>query len=114
MLVATLALPILCCGTTSIDPIENDSRYFTVFGFLDERETRHAVRVIPITRLAENIVSPTQPQASIDGEVAVTDTRTGVRTRWNHRLERPDTPLTQTVFLPGITSPLGYAVKPRL
>ncbi|MBO6576882.1 MAG: hypothetical protein JJ896_16070 [Rhodothermales bacterium] len=78
----------LSCDSGDFDPFDNDRRYFTVFGYLDERDAQHTLRVIPLTRLAENITDPSDPQASIDGVVTSTDLRTGEVTRWNHRLDR--------------------------
>lgn len=75
------------CDDTTIDPFENETRYFSVYGFLDQMETEHAVRVIPITRFAEEINTPTDPGATIDAEVFSTDLTTGQRLRWTHTLE---------------------------
>lgn len=83
-----LAVALVSCDTGTFDPFDNGERYFTVYGFLDERETEHTVRVIPIARFAAEIQDPSVPQASIDGVVTSTDLRTGQVTLWNHRLDR--------------------------
>lgn len=75
------------CDDTTIDPFQNEERYFSVYGFLDQMETEHAVRVVPITRFAEEITDPTDDAASIDAEVWTTDLTTGARLRWTHHLE---------------------------
>ena len=88
---AALALVVLLvasCDSGTFDPFDNDERYFTVYGFVAERELDHKVRVIPVTRLAEAIDDPAHPQASIDAVVTSTDLRDGTVTRWGHRLER--------------------------
>ncbi|GMQ81640.1 MAG: hypothetical protein BMS9Abin05_1074 [Rhodothermia bacterium] len=76
------------CDSTDLDPFDNNEKYFTVFGFLNERERDHAIRVIPLSRLAERIDSPSDPQASIDAVVTTTDLTTGTGVRWNHSLTR--------------------------
>lgn len=78
----------LSCDTGTFDPYDNGERYFTLFGYLDERETEHTLRVIPLSRFPAEINDPSEPQASIDGVVTSTDVRTGQVTRWNHRLDR--------------------------
>ncbi|NNE68937.1 MAG: hypothetical protein HKN29_01095 [Rhodothermales bacterium] len=80
----------LSCDTGTFDPFDNGERYFTLFGYLDERESEHTLRVIPLSRFPAEITDPSEPQASIDGVVTSTDVRTGVVTRWNHRLDRLD------------------------
>lgn len=75
------------CDDTTIDPFQNEDRYFSVYGFLDQMETEHAVRVVPITRFAEDITDPTDDGATIDAEVWTTDLTTGARLRWTHHLE---------------------------
>ncbi len=81
-------LSVAGCDSTDLDPFENNEKYFTVFGFLTERERNHAIRVIPLSRLAERIDSPSDPQASIDAVVTTTDLTTGSVVRWNHTLTR--------------------------
>ncbi|MFT4605084.1 MAG: hypothetical protein ACI9W4_001823 [Rhodothermales bacterium] len=83
-----LAVILVSCDTGTFDPFDNGERYFTVYGFLDERESVHTLRVIPISRFAAEIEDLSVPQASIDGVVTSTDVRTGAVTRWNHRLDR--------------------------
>jgi len=78
----------LSCSDTTIDPFENDGNYFTVYGFLDDLENTHALRVIPVTRRVENIQSPNDDQRIIDAVVYTTDMSTGVRTKWTHKLEQ--------------------------
>ncbi len=76
------------CGDTTIDPFQNEGNYYTVYGFLDDLENTHVLRVIPVTRRAERINSPTDDQASIDAVVYTTDLNTGIRTKWAHSLEK--------------------------
>jgi len=86
-----MLIPILAtagCETTEIDPFSNDGNYYSVYGYLDELETEHAIRVIPVTRYAERIMDPSDPQANLDAEVFTTDLSTGARTRWTHHLEK--------------------------
>lgn len=83
-----LGIGLGACSDTTIDPFENDGNYFTVYGFLDETENSHVLRVIPVTRRAEKIMDPADPQGSIDAEVYTTDMNSGVRTRWTHSLEK--------------------------
>ena len=83
------------CDDAFIDPFDNDERYYTIYGFLDEAKNfepgaEHTVRVIPITRFAERITSPTDDQAFIDAVVTSTDVRTGASQRWEHSLEKLD------------------------
>lgn len=72
------------CDDTLIDPFDNDERYFTVYGFLDLLETEHTLRVVPITRFAENIESDDEGRGAIDAKVFTTDLFTGVRREWTH------------------------------
>ncbi|MCZ6758063.1 MAG: hypothetical protein O7C39_07255 [Bacteroidetes bacterium] len=74
------------CSDTVIDPFSNDGKYYTIYGFLDVLETEHTVRVIPVTRHAERISTPSDPQADIDARVFSTDLRTGYRREWSHSL----------------------------
>ena len=83
-----IVLTFVSCDSTNLDPFDNDDKYFTVYGFLNERESNHAIRVIPVSRLAERINSPSDPQASIDAVVTTTDLRSGSAVRWNHTLTR--------------------------
>lgn len=74
------------CSDTTIDPFENEDKYFTIWGYLDQLSSDHSIRVIPVTRFAERILNPTDDGAQIDAEVFSTDLTTGERTRWNHTL----------------------------
>lgn len=76
------------CDDSFIDPFENEDRFFTVYGFLDVLEVSHAVRVIPVTRHAERITDPADPQAAIDARVVSTDLLSGETVAWTHALER--------------------------
>ncbi|MFQ5569685.1 MAG: hypothetical protein ACE5G0_08410 [Rhodothermales bacterium] len=89
-LLAGMLFATSSCDDPFIDPFENNDRYFTVFGFLHERETEHTVRVIPVTRHPERIASPTDPQATLDATVTSIDLGTGERHTWQHTLERLD------------------------
>ena len=71
------------CDDTLIDPFNNDERYFTVYGYLDMLETQHHLRVVPVTRFAEDIES-TSGEFDIDAQVFTTDMMTGTRTQWEH------------------------------
>lgn len=76
------------CDDTLIDPFDNDGRYFTVYGYLDLLETEHTLRVVPITRFAENIESDAEGRGAIDATVFTTDMTSGERTEWNHAYTR--------------------------
>ena len=78
------------CDSTEIDPFENDQKYFTIYGYLDELSQNHSVRVIPVTRFPHRIDSPIDDDAQIDAHVYSTDLETGRRIRWNHSLQRLD------------------------
>ncbi|MFQ5569686.1 MAG: hypothetical protein ACE5G0_08415 [Rhodothermales bacterium] len=90
VLMAGLLCCLASCDDTFVDPFENDDRYFTLFGFLDQLETEHAVRVVPVTRTPERILSPTDPQAAIDAVVTSIELQTGATQTWRHHLERLD------------------------
>jgi len=81
-----IAVFLVGCGDTVIDPFVGTGRYFTVFGYLDFRETDHRVRVVPVRRTPELIAGPGDAQATIDATVFSTDLNTGSRVKWNHRL----------------------------
>ena len=85
-LLATVSLAVTGCDSTELDPFENDGRYFSVYGYLSDLETNHAIRVIPVSRRPEQIGTSYDPQAEIDAVVTTTDTLTGVIVHWNHRL----------------------------
>ena len=76
------------CDDATLDPFDNDARYFTVYGYLDVLERDHEVRVIPVTRQSSVIESPTALNASIDAVVTSTDVRTGETRTWSYALER--------------------------
>ena len=57
------------CDQTALDPFDNDERYFTVWGYLDELETQHSVRVVPVTRFPENILTTHDDQSFLDAKV---------------------------------------------
>ncbi len=90
---ALIALVLLTgCEDSFIDPFNNDGKYFTVYGFLDESNNftpgaRHSFRVIPVTRNAEQIESPDAPQASIDARVFLTDVTDSLTTEMLHELK---------------------------
>lgn len=78
------ALFLSGCDDTLIDPFDNEERYFSVYGYLDMLETEHALRVVPVSRFAENIESTDGGRGALDAEVYTTDVLTGERTRWTH------------------------------
>ena len=82
-----LALFFAGCSDTAVDPFENEEKYFTVWGYLDQLETDHTLRVVPVTRFAQDIQDPNDPQATLDAEMYTTDMTSGVRTRWFPSLE---------------------------
>ena len=85
-----VALP--ACDDTTIDPFNNEGRFYTIWGFLETsfENTEQAVRVVPVTRFPERITDPLEPQAEIDAVVTSTDLATGRAVRWDHHLERLD------------------------
>lgn len=87
-----LLVCITGCDDTAIDPFDNDERYYSIYGFLevDYEDLEQTVRIIPITRRAERIESPIDPQAEIDAVVTSTNLRTGQTVRWRHSLEKLD------------------------
>ena len=98
---------LLGCDSTELDPFKNDGRYFTIYGFLDQSTNftsgaSHAVRVIPITRRAEVIKTPFEPQATIDARVFSVDVLSGQEVEWNHRLVRLDNNQFGHVFERGL------------
>ena len=84
---ALLGLFILSCGDTVIDPFENESKYFTVYGYLNEQVYSQVLRVIPVTRRDATVLDPSDPNAVIDAVVTTTDISSGQVTYWNHNLE---------------------------
>ena len=74
-----------------ISPFDNQGRYYTIYGFIDEAKNfepgaEHAVRVIALSRFPERILTPTS-EAAIDAFVTSTDVRTGETNIWDHALE---------------------------
>lgn len=66
---------------TSVEPLVERERYFTLYGNFDMRRDTQFVRVIPIQRLlTEELASP------LDAEVASTDRETGQRVVWKDSL----------------------------
>ncbi len=75
------------CSDTVIDPFNNDGKFFTVYGYLDVLERNHKVRVIPVTRRAEKVTNPENPQSQLDAVVRSIDGVTGETIEWRHSLE---------------------------
>ncbi len=90
ILLICLLLIQTSCSDTMIDPFSNDGRFFTIYGFVDEFERQQAIRVIPITRKAVQIDTPSADQAFIDATVSSKDLLTGEITHWQHSLEELD------------------------
>ncbi|MGB1048148.1 MAG: hypothetical protein ACPG3U_00515 [Rhodothermales bacterium] len=88
VLALILAGTLSGCDDTLIDPFDNEERYFTVYGYLDMLETRHTLRVVPITRFAENIET-IDGESDIDAQVFTTDMVSGQRTQWQHPALNP-------------------------
>jgi len=86
--IVLLALIAFGCDSSFLDPFENDGRYYSIYGYLDQSRTVHRVRVMEITRFQQVIESESDPQATIDARVYLTDLTTGTRTEWEHSLER--------------------------
>ena len=88
-----LLMATTACDDTFIDPFDNNDRFFTIYGFIDEAKNfepgaEHSVRVIPITRFPERIESPSDDQATIDAVVTSIEVQTGMEQRWAHSLEK--------------------------
>lgn len=98
VLVLGLIWLISSCDSTLIDPFENDQKYYTIFGYLDELSQNHSVRIIPVTRFPERIESPTGDGSQIDALVYSTDLSTGEQLRWNHQLRQLDDGMYGHVF----------------
>ena len=80
------------CDNAFIDPFDNDDKYYTIYGFLDESKNfrageTHAFRVTPVTRRPERIETPDAPQAKIDGRVFLTDLNQDQTTELTYALE---------------------------
>lgn len=86
LVVVLVALVFSGCDETFLDPFENDSRYFTVYGFLDPLETRQSIRVIPVTRFPEDIQAPNENNSFIDARVYTRDLTDSTSTLWQHEL----------------------------
>ena len=73
---------LTACEDSFIDPFDNDQRYYTIYGYLDQgknfQNARHYVRIIPVTRRPEVIETPASPQADFDGRVFLTNLNTEV------------------------------------
>lgn len=89
LLLLFLAFSTFACSDTTLDPFDNDERYFTVYGFLDQLEENHSVRVIPVTRNPELILAPTEDHR-IDAKVFSTDLTAGWIREWDHSFEKLD------------------------
>ncbi len=89
------ALLLICssgCEDSFIDPFNNESKYFTIYGFLDESNNfkpgaRHSFRVVEVTRRAEVIPTPNSPRADIDARVYLTDMTDSVTAEMLHDLK---------------------------
>jgi len=88
IVVLVLVVSPLSCSDPLIDPFQNDSMYFTVYGYLDEQSLSQAIRVIPVTRRNATIFSPSDLNAQIDAVVTTTDLSTGQVTTWTHNLDQ--------------------------
>jgi len=92
LLLIPLLLGTAACEDSFIDPFDNEDRYYTVYGFLDQMKNFEpgavqTLRIIPITRFPERIDSPAHPQADLDAVVTTTNLNTGQTRRWAHTLE---------------------------
>jgi len=81
-------LTLSSCSDTFLDPFENDGRYYSVYGFLDASESVHHLRVIEVTRFAEEIEADRPDTRNFDAQVTTTDLTTGETTRWTHQLRQ--------------------------
>lgn len=106
VLAAAVAIALqVGCEDSFVDPFENEERYYTVYGYLDEGKNRqirvpHEIRVIPVTRFPERITSPLNPQADLDAEVFSWDLNAEVDTtiEWTHSLEQLSDGLFAHIF----------------
>ncbi len=85
--ILVLLLLLTGCDDTFVDPFENEARYYTVYGYLDVVETKHELRVVPVTRTPEHIDAPTHPQANLDATVRTINLTTEEVVTWTHSLE---------------------------
>lgn len=81
-------LTLTSCSETFLDPFENDGRYYSVYGYLDAMETVHHLRVVEVTRFAEQIDASQPDTRNFDAQVSTTDLTSGETTRWTHQLKR--------------------------
>lgn len=81
---------LVSCSDTFLDPFENDGRYYSVYGFIDASESLHHVRVVEITRFAEEIEENRIDTRNLDARVTSTDLSTGATTLWTHQLKPLD------------------------
>ncbi len=84
-----LLLLVAGCGDVVIDPFI-EGQHFTVYGFLNQFDDEHFVRVIAVRRFHEDIPTPTSPHAEIDGRVTSTNLTTGEQHIWSHGLVKLD------------------------
>lgn len=84
----SFALFSFSCEDAVLDPFSNDGRYYTIYGYLDSLERNHKLRVIPVTRRAQNITGPEAEGSDIDATVRSIDMLTGEVRIWNHALEQ--------------------------
>lgn len=79
------------CDTATIDPFNNDGKYYTIYGYLDQsknfQNNTQTIRVIPVTRRPENITAPNDPQADLDGRAFLTDLLTEQTQELPHTLQ---------------------------
>lgn len=75
------------CESDFIDPFENDTYFFSIYGYFDLLEQTHRVRVVPVTRTPAAINHVTDPQALIDAEVFSINLTTGQEYEWEHELQ---------------------------
>ena len=93
-----LILSFSGCSDTFLDPFDNDERFYSIYGYLDSRESNHRIRVVEVTRFAEAIEAPTPDETNFDAQVTSTDLRTGETTRWVHSLEHLENGLWGHIF----------------
>ncbi|MEZ4702622.1 MAG: hypothetical protein R2834_19975 [Rhodothermales bacterium] len=105
-LIAAVAIALqMGCEDSFVDPFDNEQRYYTVYGYLDEGKNRqirvpHEIRVIPVTRFPERITSPLNPQADLDAKVFSRDMTAEEDTtiEWTHALEQLSDGLFAHIF----------------
>lgn len=77
------------CDDPFIDPFV-EGRHFTVYGYLNESDNEHFVRVVAVRRFPEDIPRLSSPHAELDGRVTSTDLTTGEHHVWRHQLVELD------------------------